>query len=257
MSFRNYTIASFGFGDPEGIEWFGACQEFNVSNGLFQEWAGTLFDFGTATFSNGLALGPTARYRATAPKIVMEGSAANILTGALGQVSHNKFLGTAIVTSGFDENTLGFEFIGNQGIADTSTDSLSVNTAGGTLTIATVNTPVKVADVWIDQSSAQFEVDLTGRVTYKGLKDRSLPIDLSISTGPVSGTNKDFTVYVAINGTIVTASGVPAKASSGDNLVVPVAWQHDFKTDDFIEVFLENNTDAVDFVYSRALTRIN
>ena len=256
ISLRNYSIVQFGFAEPKGIQFFGACQEFNVSNGLYQDWDGTLFDFGSATFSNGYTLGPNTRYNAGPTKTAIRGFVTTIGSGALGQVSHNKFLGSVNVVSGFDQNTLGYEFIANQGIDDTKTDSISVNTTGTTVTIAIVDTPVKVAGTWIDINSAQFTVDLAGRVTYNGLKTVSLPIDLSLSIAPSSGGAKDFTVYVAINGIVITTSGVPVNAASGDVVPLIVQWQHAFETDDFVEVFVENNTDTVNFDVSRAQIRI-
>jgi len=256
ISFRNYSIVNFGFGQPKGIQFFGACQELNVSNGLYQDWDGILYDFGTATFANGFLFGPNIRFNAGASETVMAGSAATIASGALGQCSHNKFLGLANKLSGFNENTDGYEFIGNQGVDDTDVDSLSVNTAGTTVIIATIDTPVKIAGTWIDIESSQFTVDLSGRVTYNGLKTRSLPVDLALSADPASGTNKDFTVYVALNGSVITNSGVPARASSGDVLAMMVPWQIEFSTGDFIEMFLENNTDTTDFDVTRAQIRV-
>lgn len=256
VSFRNYTVVNVGL-TVKGVQWFGACTEFNASNGLFLDWDDTMFDFGTATFSNGISLGPSIRFDASTPKIALKGLAANIVSGALGQVFHNKFLGSATVSSGFDEHTLGWEFIGNQGINDTSADSLSVNTAGTTVTIALVNVGVKIGGTWVDDNSSQFTVDGSGRVTYNGLQNLHAPIDLSVSADPVSGTNKDFSVCVAINGTLIPDSSVPARAASGDRIAVSVPWQHEFQTGDFVEAFLENNSDTTNFNITRALIRVN
>lgn len=257
ISFRNYTIASFGFGAPKGVEFFGACQEFNVSNGLFLDWDGTLFDFGTATFSNGLSLGPSARYDAASPNIVMEGLAANIPSGALGQVFDNKFLSTATVTSGFDESTLGYEFSANQGISNTMADSLSTNTAGVGVTIASAGVPVKIAGTWVDEGSSQFTVDGSGRVTYNGLKSMSTPITASVALEPVSGTNVTVGVTVAINGTAVPNSLRTAAASSGSPASITMPWQETLTTGDFVELFASNEDGTTNLIASSAVNRLN
>ncbi len=256
VSFRNYTIVNVGL-PVKGVTWFGACSEFNLSNGLFLDWDGTLLDFGAATFSNGLSIGPNARFDAGAGKIAIDGNAANIPTGALGQVSHNKFLGLATPLNGIDASTLGWEFLGNQGVDNTRADSLSTNTAGVGVTIVSAGVPVKIEGTWVDEGSSQFTVDGSGRATYNGLKAMSTPITASITLEPDSGTGITLGVSVAINGTVVPNSLRTAAASSGSPSSITVPWQETLQTGDFVELFASNEDTTANITVSTAVLRLN
>ena len=260
ISFRNYNIVKplGGAFDPFGVEFFGACQEFNVSNGVFREWSGILFDFGTATFSNGLSLGPNARYEGSAGKIVMSGSAANIPAGALGQITHNKFLDDATITSGFDESTTGFEFLGNQGIDDTQTDGLLSMQGNATETvIASIGVPVLVAGTWVVEDANQMTGTTAGRLTNAGGTNERVPITASVTIEPVSGGAQSMSVYIAINGTFVANSKRSASAASATPISITAPWQIMLSTGDFVEIFVANDSATTNVLVSSAISRVN
>lgn len=183
---------------------------------------------------------------------------ANLTATGEGQIAGTNFIGAVTPLTGIVvANDVQWDSSNNQGIEETRPDSLSYNTAGTTVTISSSGVPVVVAGTWIDGNSSQFTVSGTGRVTYIGVKDLHVPIDISLTADPVSGSNKDFSVCVILNGTPVTASCVPARASTSDKISVSVPWQYTFSTNDYIEVGIQNDTDTTNFTVSHGILRIN
>jgi len=83
--------------------------------------------------------------------------------------------------------------------------------------IATVNTPVKALGTTAEvTSSDHFTVSTSNRITYTGANTRIVKFDVTVSM--TSATNlKVFSLYIAKNGTILTASQQQRKiATSGD-----------------------------------------
>jgi hypothetical protein len=64
-------------------------------------------------------------------------------------------------------------------------------------------------------------------------------------------------VYIAINGTIVAGSRSRGTGSAGlpDSITIP--WQNTFSTNDYVEIFVENNTNATDILLSSGVARVN
>ena len=158
-------------------------------------------------------------------------SNANLTAAGIGEMTGCSFRNAITPVDTIDlQNDINWIGFANQGLADTRPDSLSYNTAGTTVVIATMSVPVIIAGTWIDDNSAHFTVDLAGVVTYIGLEDLHVPIDAVVTADPVSGGSIDFSVCIAINGSVVAASSTPAQGAAGDLIAVPVVWQHIFQT---------------------------
>lgn len=126
----------------------------------------------------------------------------------------------------------------------TAVGSLYVSTPAET-SIATVNTPVKVAGTTTLVESVRVDDDSStnNRLKYTGLKTRNFTITSAISTTSAS-SNKEFTWYVAVNGTVDTASGIRRKQGTGSDVgALALNWIEELSTDDYIEIWVENNTD--------------
>lgn len=214
-------------------------------------------DLGTAVSENIDIINPGFVYPAGATGISGAASNGNLTATGLGTLTEAGFIGVGMPIVGLSINDVRWLFRDNQNIADTKKDSLSVNTAGTTVTIGTQSVPVKIAGTWINVDSSHFAVDGTGTVTFIGNKDLHVPIDISVTADPVSGGAKDFAICVAINGTAIPNSCVPSRAASGDLMSVSIHWQHVFEPNDTIEVFIQNDTDTVDFNVSNSILRVN
>ena len=119
-------------------------------------------------------------------------------------------------------------------------------------TIATINTPVLVAGTWVVGSTSLFTGTTAGRLTYTGTGG-AVTINAVVDIEPASGTAKELTTYIAINGTVVASSGRKVTADSGLALNVALLWQVMMATNDYVELYVENNTDAIDALVSGAV----
>lgn len=241
----------------DGIQFVGSHSLFTSATELVILSSGSLFDLGAATFD-------TFSY---ASSIVMLGGGASVLSGATGSANINAGgLGTVLNTRiqggstpliGISVDDALWQFSLNDDIADTRADGLVSNTAGVTVAIASASIPVKVAGTWNSERSSQMTAGADGTVTYVGGKPVTTPINISMSLEPVSGTNKDFTLYVAINGSVINNSGQLGRASSGTPANVAVLWQSVLQPTDFVEAWIANETDTVDFQVNHAVIRVN
>lgn len=145
----------------------------------------------------------------------------------------------------------------NNGLANTHPDSLSYNTAGTVVTIGSTSVPVKIGGTWVDSGSAHFTVDLAGRVTYIGVEDLTVPVTASLTCDPVSGGNKEFAVSFGVNGSVITATTTKGRAANADIYTLTLVWQIEFKTNDYVEAFIQNDSDTTNFNVSHGILRIN
>lgn len=185
-------------------------------------------------------------------------SSANINAGGLASAVDCRINGSATALSGITTDDSLWNFALNDDIEDTRQDGLLSMQANATDTvIAGVNTPVLVAGTWVVQETGQMTGTTAGRLTSTSGRGAKLPITASLSIAPASGSNKTLSVYVAVNGSVIAASKRTAVVSSTDIASVTLPWQHDLQPTDYIETFVENNTDAVDILVSSAILRVN
>lgn len=180
----------------------------------------------------------------------------NIPVGRLAMVDNCEFGGGLTPLENITNSDTRWNFSDNTPIPDTIADGLLSLTANATATvIATVDTPVLVAGTFVVERISLYTGTTAGRMTYEAERDLVTPIDISVQIEPVSGTNKDITVYLALNGTIITNSGKSVRADSGNPLVLGVIWQLNLSENDFLEIFVENNSDSVNILVDSAAFR--
>ena len=222
--------------------------------------AGIFFNLGSATFDNFAVTQPNIEIQTGATFLSGAVSSANINTGGRGIVSLGSFSGAGTILSGVTEEDALWEFFHNDDIRDTRPDallSLQGNAVAETITVA--GTPVKVTgnNTWVDERSSQSTSDNTGKSTYNGGKPVVVPITMRGSVEPSLGTNKLISLYVAINGTPVTNSKATANCDAGDPKSITVIWQVEAQPNDFVEMYVSNDTDTTNVLVSSAVIRIN
>lgn len=177
-------------------------------------------------------------------------SSANVLANGVITVRDCNFIGGMTAElSGLTSDDVRFAYSGNSGIADTRPDALIflLNNTTNTV-ITTVNTPVVILGTYTEQAVSHFTTTAAGRITYTGEKPLTVPVVVTITAKTASGGDKDVTFYVAKNGSIIANSGISnnVKLSSKGN--TGLSWQEPLVNGDFIEIFCENNIDAVDIL---------
>lgn len=220
--------------------------------------AGIMYNLGTTNIENFSLGGQTSAILASGTFYVSGlVSSGNINTGGLGSIANTRFSGLGAPLQNISPDDARWNFILNDVIPDTRPDAFTVLSAQATTTIATANTPVKVNGVFTDVTKSQMSIDTTGKITYNGEKSAKLPVDISISLEPVSGTNKNITVYIFKNQVIETESGISVNVSSGDPKAPSVHWQGVIANADELEVYVENNDDTVNIQVNQLQFRVN
>lgn len=181
----------------------------------------------------------------------------NVPTGRLAMVSGCEFGGgmTAPLQNITNED-IRWSFTNNTPIADTIIDAMvSLNGNATETVIAATDTPVLVAGTWVCERDSLFTCTVGGRITYVGERDTVLPVDVTVTVVSASGTNKDIHAYLALNGTVIANSGKQNRVGATDPKNTSVLWQLNMEENDFLEVFLENNTDTVNLIAQDAILR--
>jgi hypothetical protein len=254
VRFTNFS----GSTTSNGMLLVGDWKAFLFQPALSSIAAGTFIDLGTATFDSISVTETTLDYPAGAFFMSGEPSSGNMNAGGLATITKTRLTGSGTPLEQITPDDAQFTFSLNDSIRDSRSDGL-LYIQGNTVasTIASANTPVLAAGTWTIGPSGQFTGTTGGRLTYIGVKDARLPITLSVSVAPTLSTGIAISVYIAINGTIVAGSRSRGTGSAGlpDSITIP--WQHTFSTNDYVEVFVENNTNATDILLSSGVARVN
>jgi hypothetical protein len=183
-------------------------------------------------------------------------SSGNIPTGRLAMVTNCEFGGGMTALENITNEDIRWSFNNNTPIPDTIVDAMvSLNDNSTETVIAVVDTPVLTAGTWVCERDSLFTCTTGGRITYVGERDIVLPIDITVTVNSASGTNKDIHAYLALNGTVIANSGKQGRVGATDPQNISVLWQLNMAEDDYLEVFLENNTDTINLVASDAILR--
>ena len=199
----------------------------------------------------------------TAPSgaIGIEGlpNSGNIPVGNIGNIANCLFNGgmtTPLV--GIDENSIRWFLVGNSAnVTNTMPDALISLTANAVPTvIAGSSTPTLVLGTWVESRASHYTTTAAGRITYVGEKPITTPIDVILNMEPVSGTNKKLAVQIFKNGTLIAGTLMPALTDAGDPLIFTTMWQEQLVQNDFLEVYVSNESDGVNILVNDAVFRV-
>jgi len=186
-------------------------------------------------------------------------NSANINAGGLGQliVGLNIGPGTDLIGITTDDTFWNFRDINR--IADTQPDALLSFKGNATATVITASSTdgtnaVLVAGTWVEARASQFTTTAAGRATYNGEKDLTVPIDVIATLD--TPTADTVALYIALNGTPITATGITQLLEAGDRGTVSTMWQLQLQPNDFLEVFVENQTDGTDITVIDIIFRV-
>ena len=197
-------------------------------------------------------------YDAVAGAIGVKGIAAsgNMAANKLGRIAGCEYDPDMTPLSGITRDDVRWDFRTNTVIADTMPDAMVSLNSNATPTVLAVGVPKLVAGTFVDERKSHFTNTTAGRITYIGEKPLTTPMDVIIVMDPVSGANKSIRAFVAINGTALANSGKAVNISSGDPKGLAVFWQAELQPNDFVEIFIENETDSVDVTVIDAILRV-
>jgi hypothetical protein len=251
----NSINADFGF-ETKGTGWL------TVSYGrfAFQTTSATFIgvDLTTSVIAN-LGISDPLIVALTPGAIGIKGLAnsGNVSTGNIATLRDANFIGSITPLSGISVDDIRWSFMANGGIPDTMPDAMiSLNSNATETSIGEAGTAVKIAGTWVVERESHFTADTTGRITYNGERDLTIPIDAVTTAKSASGTNKDITFYIALNGSIITNSSESNRVSSNDKKNTSNVWQLTLSTNDYLELFVANDTDTVNIIVESATYRV-
>jgi hypothetical protein len=216
-------------------------------------------DLGTATiqnpeFTNLIVVAPSG-----AIGISGTTASANVPTGSIGMVANSSFSGgmTAPI-SGIAVTDFRWTFSDNTPIPDTVQDALlSFNGSSTETVISTQDVPVIVNATWVCIRESIFTCTTGGRATSDSERDLTgVPIDVAVGLLSAGGGTIAVTVYLAKNGSVITASATSISISGSNQAFVSIPWQETIQEDDFYEVFVENNTNTTNIIVESGKLRI-
>ena len=187
-------------------------------------------------------------------------SSGNITAGNLATIINCNFPGDITPITIIDPvSDLRWSSSDNDGIGDSRDDSLvSIQGNSSETVIAIAGTAVQMVGTWTDEGSSRFTVTpVGGRMTYNDERPSRLPISATLSVATATGGTKQVSACFAINGTAIAASKIETSASSSQSGTVTILWQHDFHVNDYVEVWLSNETDTVNVIGQSSVARID
>ena len=119
-------------------------------------------------------------------------------------------------------------------------------------TINTINVPVKAAGTFVTNGTSNFTSDTTGRLTYTGATTETVSVSASVSIDVV-GVNQKITIYIAKNGTALSAAKINRVFDSGDIGNVGIFYNISMTASDYLEVFVANTTSTNDLTVTDVL----
>ena len=132
---------------------------------------------------------------------------------------------------------------------------LSIQGNSTATTIAGAGDAVLVAGTWVVEKSGIGAGTTGGRITYTGSSSQQVKIDASISVKAASASGQNASLYVAKNGTIVTASRVNTEVDATVEKNINVAWIETAGQNDYFELFVANESGTDDLVVTNGSFR--
>lgn len=245
-------------GCADGITLAGTITTVLIQDNLFDTCTSSFLDFGTAVVTDGTAI--TNQITIGASGYTFKGLAnnANIGTTSIFTILNNKTFGTGLGLSNLLTTDTRFQYALNDALSDTRVDGLLSLQGNATNTvIAGAGTPVLVAGTWVVELESQMSATTAGRIIMDSVKGGRVPMAATLSLSPVSGGAKTISVHFAINGSVIANSKRSGSASGGTDILITCLWQADLATNDYVEVFVTNEDDAVDILVSSAVLQVN
>ena len=174
------------------------------------------------------------------------------------KLSHNfvnDATGTPIFLSTTADQPVFASLVAGNGIALTSTDNyvtidqvgiaeyanVSMHGNSTETVISSTATAVKVAGTFVVGDESGYTGSTTGRITHTGNTARHI-INAIISMTVASGTNHTVSMYIALNGTIITSSKTTTTTSSGLYRSLATFANLELDEGDYVEIFVRNES---------------
>lgn len=244
----------------QGFVYLGATNaRFRTQNVILQQTtnaSATMLNLNGATFSY-FELASWQMLNTAAGQTFLSGlvDGDNLTAGNIGFVNRAVINGQMQPLANIQPSDSNWDFTDCNKIEDTMPRAQIYLTAPATTTITNIGAPVVTAGTFASNIASQFDTNVNGRATYRGIRRNFTRVDITASVEPISGSNKNIGLVFFLNGVEVPETEVDVNVSSSDPKVISVDWGFELDTGDFIEVFVVNNTDTVNIRVNQLLMR--
>ena len=142
-------------------------------------------------------------------------------------------------------------------IADQIYAQVTMQSNATATTIATQGTAVKVSGTWVVQIASNFTGDTTGRLTYNGSTEEVVSAHVSTTFSHAGGGTDDLAVYIAKNGSVITASKLVRAVTGSNKGNVSTFFNVSMSAADYLEVFVANDSDTSDITVSDCIFMVS
>jgi len=235
----------------------GTCDVVIITDVIVRAWTGVLFELDGAMFGR-FSITTVQAASASGANVVVEGqvSSANIAVGAVGEITRVIVTGAVIASTTIFPSDLRWQFLENSFAADSVVNALlSLQANAVNTVIALIDTPVLVAGAWTVEHDNKMTGTVGGRVTYDAQRDTDPSIVASLTVSPVSGGTQTISIYLALNGSVIANSRRTSAVASGSTTSITLTWGLTLETNDFVEVFVSNDSGTTDILVSAAVCK--
>tara|TARA_R110000851_G_scaffold186716_1_gene336117 strand:- start:1436 stop:2284 length:849 start_codon:yes stop_codon:yes gene_type:complete len=171
----------------------------------------------------------------------------------LNTTSASPTIASIVAGSGISIATVNSSGIEISSIADAIYGQLTIHGNSTNTTIGTAGTAVLVAGTWAAGINSSFTLTTAGRMTYTGTTTEVVSVVASVTLLPASGVNQTLTVYIAKDGVVIPTAKISRTVSSTESANVSLAFNLSLANNDYIELFVANETSTNDVLVTDAL----
>ena len=178
----------------------------------------------------------------------------NISAGGIGTISNILQLGSADILNNISPFDNLWEMQMNPQIYNSYDEVLATRDTTNVV-IAASATPVVVGATWTAHETHRFTATAGGRFTYTG-KGSHMAVTATISGSIVSATD-NVTYLLYKNGNPIAASAITREFTAGTIGNMVLVWSLEMDTNDYLELWVQNDDTSVDITISKITLRIN
>jgi hypothetical protein len=215
------------------------------------------FDFGDAAYDS-LEI---TDWRFTGPvgSIALKGkpNGGNLQVGEIAKISSCEVKGGCAFLDGISPNDFRFKFDTCPPIPDSVQKGLLALISNATVTTMLQSTPTAIAGTWVVESAKQFTATTAGILTALFERTIDITIVADVNIAPVSGTNKDLAVYLAVDGSVIPDSKIETQADANSPQSLSFHWSAEVTEGQTLQLFVENESDGNGVLVSSSHLHVN
>ena len=120
-------------------------------------------------------------------------------------------------------------------------------------TISAAGTAVLANATFTVSDTLDFDGTTAGRLTYTGTPTVVLTVKATVSLNTAAGSNKDLAIYIAKNGTVISGTKMIREVDHNQQGNTGTFWNVSFSTNDYVELFVSNETDTNNIIVESAI----